>query len=298
MSNNTKSIFYALVAVLSWSTVATAFKITLRYLTYFDMLLIASATALLFFAFVLTIQRKWNIVQHLTLRQWRFFALLGILNPVAYYLVLFKAYESLPAQVAQPINYTWPFILLVMLALFSGKKIHRGKYIGIVLSFFGVTLISLGKSDSCGELSLAGIILGFLSAVLWATYWMVNNRKKDDVDGNVALFLSFLFGTLYLMVATIFVDVHLCNTEGILSAMYIGCFEMGLPFVFFAMALRTTTNPVIISQMSYISPFLSLFIISIFLAETIALTTIVGLILIVLGIVLNEFVFIEKNETT
>ena len=36
---------------------------------------------------------------------------MGLLNPVAYYLILFKAYTILPAQVAQPLNMIWPIVL-------------------------------------------------------------------------------------------------------------------------------------------------------------------------------------------
>ena len=58
MKKNTQAILLALAAVLSWSTVATAFKVALTYLTHFEMLLIASITSLFIFAIVLTFQRK------------------------------------------------------------------------------------------------------------------------------------------------------------------------------------------------------------------------------------------------
>lgn len=295
MQQNKKSILYGLVAVLSWSTVATAFKITLKYLTHFEMVLVAAATATLVFAAVLTLQRKWGLVRSLPARRWGYFALLGLLNPVVYYLVLFKSYDLLPAQVAQPINYTWPIVLLVMLALFSGQKIPGGKYVGMALSLAGVTMISLGKAQGDASISATGLVLGFLSAFLWAAFWMVNNRNKHLTDGNVSLFMSFLFGTLYLAVAALFVGVDLHSTKGVLAGMYVGAFEMGIPFVFFAMALRTTQNPALINQLSYLSPFLSLFLIAIFLGEAVAWTTVGGLVLIVAGIVLNEFVFVRNS---
>lgn len=294
MTKNSKAIIYALAAVLSWSTVATAFKIALTYLTHFEMVLVASATATVIFAVVITIQKKWSIVKHLGQQEWGYFSLLGLLNPVAYYLVLFKAYNLLPAHVAQPINYTWPIVLLIMLAVFGGQKIHASKYIGLIVSLAGVALISFGKSHEEGEFPLFGLILGFLSAFLWAAYWMVNNKNKKRTDGNVALFMSFLFGTIYLAIASTFVGVNLSTIPGILAGMYVGGFEMGIPFVFFAMALRDTNNPALVNQLSYLSPFLSLFLIAIVLGETIAATTIFGLVLIVLGIVLNEFVLGKK----
>ena len=108
MKKNTHSILLALAAVLSWSTVATAFKVALAYLTHFEMLLIASLTSVLIFSIVLTFQHKWGLVKQLNKKQWKELAFLGFLNPAAYYLILFKAYDMLPAQVAQPVNYACP----------------------------------------------------------------------------------------------------------------------------------------------------------------------------------------------
>lgn len=102
MTNDNKAIACACVAVLSWSTVATAFKMALRYLTHFEMLWVASLTSLVIFTVLLTVQRKWKLLGNLTGKQWGYYAALGLLNPVAYYLVLFKAYELLPAQGRSP----------------------------------------------------------------------------------------------------------------------------------------------------------------------------------------------------
>ena len=111
------------------------------------MLTVACVASLLVFTVVLTVQRKWGSVARLTRAEWGRFALLGLLSPVAYYLVLFKAYDLLPAQVAQPINYAWPIVLLVLLALFGGQPIPRKKYVGMFLSLGGVALISLGGGE-------------------------------------------------------------------------------------------------------------------------------------------------------
>ena len=43
----------------------------------------------------------------LSRRDWQQSLLPGLLNPCLYYLVLFKAYELLPAQQAQALNYSW-----------------------------------------------------------------------------------------------------------------------------------------------------------------------------------------------
>lgn len=278
------------IAVLSWSTVATAFKIALTHLTYYEMLVVASATSLLIFGILMTVQRKWALVAKLTARQWGILAGLGLLNPAAYYLVLFRAYDLLPAQVAQPINYAWPIVLLVLLALFAHQPIPPRKYIGMVVSLGGVTLISMGSGSlGQGGIPVGGLLLAALSAILWASYWMLNNRYKEEFDSSLTCFMSFFFGTLYLLAGTCVAEVHIDTLPGILSGMYVGGFEMGIPFICFGLAIRIGSNPALVNQLCYLSPFLSLFLIALVLGEQIATTTYIGLVLIVLGIVYNQY---------
>lgn len=288
MKENNQAIIYASLTVLSWSTVATAFKVALMHLTHFEMLLVASCTALLVFILVLTFQRKWSRVCNLTLRQWGYFACMGFLNPVGYYLILFKAYDLLPAQIAQPINYAWPIVLLFFFAVFDHQPIPRRKYIGMCFSLGGVILITLGGDSGGKNISFIGIILAALSACLWALYWWINNRKRD-IDASVNLFMTFFFGTIYLVIGACIVGAHIYTFSGIFSGIYIGCFEIAVPFVFFGLAMRKTTNHALINQMCYVSPFLSLFLISIVLGEQIALTTYLGLTFIVGGIIYNQY---------
>lgn len=289
MKDSNKAVLYAGLAILSWATVATAFKISLKHLSYFEMLLVASCTALAIFTVVMSLQKKWSLLKDFGAKNWGKFALIGLLNPVAYYLVLFRAYDLLPAQIAQPINYFWPIILLILLSIVTKTSIPKLKYIGMAISLGGVALISLGSgSGVSGGLPIGGLLLALLSAFLWAAYWIVNNKNRH-IDGTVTLFLSFLFGSVYLAIAALFVGVNFNSISGILSGMYVGAFEMGIPFIFFGLAIRKTNNAALINQMCYLSPFLSLFIIHVFLGEQIYPTTYLGLALIVFGIVFNEY---------
>lgn len=287
MTRNTKSIVLAACAVLSWATVATAFKIALHHLTVYNMLLVATVTAMLIYAAVMTIEGKWGSLRKMQEKLlWQTMGL-GVLNPVVYYLVLFQAYDMLPAQVAQPVNYAWPIVLLVLLAIFDHEPIAGRKYIGMAISVGGVVCISMGGGGLEGGVSVGGVLMALLSAVLWASYWMLNNRLRDKVDTTVSLFLGFFAGSVVLIAAGAVVGIHVDTTAGLLSGIYIGCFEMGIPFLTFGIALRITKNPALINQMCYLSPFLSLFLIAMVLGEKIAPATYSGLALIVAGLVYN-----------
>ena len=295
MKKNTHSILLALAAVLSWSTVATAFKVALTYLTHFEMLLIASLTSVLIFTIVLTFQHKWELVKQLNEKQWKELAFQGFLNPAAYYLILFKAYDMLPAQVAQPVNYAWPIVLLILLAVFAKQPIPSKKYIGMIISMSGVVMISLGTGQLSGmSVPITGVLLAAFSAFFWAGYWIVNNKHKHSIDAIVSLFGSFVCGSIYLIVCSPFFGFSVPNLNGLLAGMYVGGFEMAIPFICFGIAMRITSNPTLINQLCYLSPFLSLFFIAIVLHEPIVITTYIGLTLIVAGIVFNEY-FVKKK---
>ena len=289
MTKNSKSIVLASVAVLSWATVATAFKIALMHLSVFCMLLIATVTSFVVYTVMMAVENKWKILRTMPKDILVKTAMLGVLNPVAYYLVLFRAYDMLPAQMAQPLNYAWPIVLLLLLAVFNHERIPSRKYVGMVISVSGVVCISLGGGGVKGDVSVAGILMALFSAVLWAVYWMFNNRLSRNVDATVALFLEFFAGSAVLGLSGCFIGIEVDSLEGLLSGVYIGLFEMGIPFLTFGMALRMTKNPALINQMCYLSPFLSLFLISMVLGETIALWTYVGLALIVVGLVYNQY---------
>lgn len=289
MKSSTRSVLLGGVAVLSWATVATAFKIALAHMSVFEMLFVACASSLAIFTIWMTVTRSWGEIKTLTPALWARFALLGLVAPTAYYLVLFTAYDYLPAQIAQPLNYTWPILLAVLLAIFGHKPIPVSKYLGMVVSLAGVVFISIGGKGVTGELSMTGVLLAFGSAFLWALYWIINDSLKDKVSEVASLFLTFLFGMIYLSIGTIFNPISSLEPAAIWSGIYIGAFEMGIPFICFGMAIRTTDNPALINQMCYLSPFLSLFLIAIVLGEPIMTTTYIGLCLIVGGLVYNEY---------
>lgn len=296
MKDTSKSFIYVLIAVVSWSTVATAFKIGLRHYSHYELLLVSAISALLIFALVLSFQKKWVLIKRITHKEWGLFAITGLLSPAGYYLILFKAYDLLPAQIAQSINYSWAIVLTLLLAVFMKQRIPVLKFLGMAISLGGVALISLGSKSLSGvQLSLTGLFLAFISAFVWASFWILN-KKSEHTDNLLALFVSFLFGSIYLVIGSLFVDVQLQSLKGALSSLYVGLFEMAIPFIFFGLALKKTDNPALINQLCYLSPFISLFIIQSVLGESIYLTTIIGLLLIIGGILFNEYALEKKHK--
>lgn len=309
MNRATQAVLLGIVAVISWATVATAFKIALSMLSVYETIYLATLTALVIFTLWLIITGKWHEIGALSASDWGWLAIMGAVNPVAYYLILFQAYHLLPAQIAQPLNYAWPIVLLILLAIFRHQAIPPLKYVGMAVSLCGVIAISWGGEAIGNDLSLPGMALAAGSAVLWASYWMISDRlSRRGVSQAASLFIGFLFGSIFLSLMLLFpssTDLPLGigtfdipTSDAFLAGMYVGCFEIGIPFICFGMAIRISPNPTLINQMCYLSPFLSLALIATILGERIAPTTILGLILIVAGLIYNQYFAVRKRKQT
>jgi drug/metabolite transporter (DMT)-like permease len=289
VKNQTKAYLFALTAVACWSTVATAFKITLRHLDVWQMLLIASVTSVGVLGGILMVTGQFVALREFRAVDLRHSALRGFLNPFLYYAVLLTAYGMLPAQEAQSLNYTWSIVLVVMAILFLKQRLHLGSLTAVVVSYGGVLVIAThGRPWSLHFDNATGTALAVGSAFIWGAYWILNMR--DHRNEVARLFVNFAFGSLYSLVAALlWSDPWVFRPAGLAGAFYIGWFEMGIPFAFWLRALKLSENTARVSNLVYLSPFLSLVFINFFLGETVQAYTVVGLALIVAGIFLQQW---------
>ncbi len=288
MKTTDKSYLYAGLAVFLWSTVATSFKLGLSELDFIQLIFYASATSVVILFIILILQGKVKQLAHQTRNQWFNSLFLGAFNPVFYYLVLFKAYSLLPAQLAQPLNMVWPIVLTLLSVPLLGQKIGKWSIAGLFVSFAGVVFISSqGGLGGFQNTSLTGVLLALGSSVFWSLYWILNVR--DNRDGVVKLFLNFLFGLLLLSVVMfLFSDFKIQPGTGLYAAIYVGIFEVGITYVFWMKAMQLSTNNAKIGNMVFLTPFLSLIFIRFILNETLFVTTFIGLGFIVAGIFLQK----------
>lgn len=291
MTANQRAVTYALIAVLLWSTVATAFKITLQHMTPLMMVAIASTVSWLALLALTWQQKKWALLLPIWRERPWFFISLGLLNPAVYYLVLFEAYARLPASQAQPLNYTWAIALTFLAAVILKQRIRRRDWVAAVLGYIGVFVIATGGDISGFNFdSPVGVGLALLSTFLWAAYWILNTRHKADPV--VCLTLGFTMAVPLLVVAAISVEGLAAFSDiswrGWLAVSYVGLFEMGITFFFWLKAMREATNVALISNLIFISPFISLLLLATIIGESIYPSTIIGLLMIVIGLLVQR----------
>lgn len=283
---------YAAVAVVFWATSASAFKLSLQHLGVVPLLFVASVTSAAALLVYLVLTRRLSLLKSFTRRDYLFSAWLGFLNPFLYYLLLFKAYLLLPAQEAQPINFVWPLTLVLLSIPMLGQRIKATSIIAIFISFFGVVVIATRPETPADILSFRfssgpGVLLALSTTVVWSLFWIYNTRDRRDEA--VRLFLNFLFASAYILVVLLLLGKPpVPPWQGLVGGLYVGLFEMGITFLAWLKALKCAKTTAHVVNLIYLVPFLSLVVIALVVGETIRLSTVVGLILIVTGIVFQK----------
>lgn len=295
MKDQQKAYTYAVIVILIWSTVASAFKITLRYLDYSQLLFYASAVSTLTLFIALVVLNKISLLRKCTIKHYAQSLLLGILNPFLYYLVLFKAYSVLPAQQAVALNYTWAIQLVILSIPLLGQRIGVKSVFAVVVGYLGVVII-VTRGDIAGFriFNPAGVLLALGSAVIWALFWIYN--VKDRRDEVLRLFLNFVFGFVFILVYAVLSGTSMAApVAGYFGAAYVGVFEMGITFILWLKALRLSKTTAQISNLIYLTPFFALVLINVTVGERIHPSTVIGLLLVVVGILLQKYPFRRKK---
>jgi len=285
MKDQKRAVRYGLATVAMWSTVASAFKLSLAHLSPLQLLFYASLSSTLVLAGALAARGRLRAgLSAMTRAQWQRSLGLGALNPFLYYALLFAAYDLLPAQEAQPLNYTWAVTLSLLAVPMLGQRLRGRDLTALSISYGGVVVIAThGDVADLHFASAAGVALALASTLVWALYWILGTRDdRDPVAGLLANFLCSL--PLTFLAVLCFSDPFPGSFAGLAGAAYVGLFEMGLAFVTWLTALRCAENTARVANLIFLSPCLSLLLIHVVVGEAILPSTLLGLGLILAGL--------------
>ena len=141
-----------------------------------------------------------------------------------------------------------------------------------------------------------GVGLALVSTLLWASYWILNAKNKADPI--LGLLLGFLVALPVAIGLSIYEGAPWAQIpmSGWLAVSYVGLFEMGITFVLWLSALRLTQNTARISNLIFASPFISLLLLANIIGEEIHPSTLIGLVMIVCGLLVQQFYGKKKEK--
>lgn len=283
-----KPLLLGLVAVVMWSTIATAFKLGLRHQDPLQLLWIGAVWSWLLFTVAIVVAPKTKINRTQVIHA----GLLGLLNPLAYYVVLLTAYDLLPAHIAQPLNYTWAITTALLAIPMLKQKLSARMFTGIVIGYLGVLILLMGGEWTLTiKYNTTGVMLALASTLIWAIYWIGSIRVQLPpwwfmwIGFTIALPILTVFCLLY----TGFPELNVWNVG---TGAWIGFFEMGFAFLLWQRAMSATQSAAALSQLIFLSPLISLGLIVTVLGETVHWSALVALFFIIGG-----FLLVNRSQT-
>lgn len=286
-----KEYIYAIISVLLWSTTATVTKILLGNLDSIQILLFGSLFAVIFLFLINCIKGNLNEIKNYKLKDYSKIFTIGILGTFLYNLFLYLGINTMQASQAFIINYLWPIMTVIFACIILKEKITIKKIIAIIISFIGVIIVSSnGNLLNIEKSSIIGTIYCILAAISYGLFSVLN--KKQNYNKYISMMLyyltSFFISLIYCVCAK---KTFIPEMNQLLGLLWIGVFTSAIAFTSWAFALEKGDTAKV-SNIAYITPVISLVWTSVLLKENLNIYSVLGLIIIILGI----FIQMQNNK--
>ena len=277
-----KTYFLAGISILLWSTVATVTKLLLGTLNSIQVLSVSALFGAIFLLIVNAATGNLKNLKNYKLKDYIITILIGLPGTFFYYIFYYTGAARMPASQAFIINYLWPIMSVVFACVILREKMTVRKAIAIAMSFLGVVIVTGTDLAHFNVDTLIGSLFCILGAVSYGLFTALNQKMHYDKRLSMMMyyFTSFLLTSIINLASG---NSFTLNPVQILGLGWNGMFSMATASTTWAIALESGKTAKI-SNLAYITPFLSLTWTAIFLQEHISIYSILGLIVIVLGI--------------
>jgi drug/metabolite transporter (DMT)-like permease len=209
-------------------------------------------------------------------------AAIGIPGSLLYYMFYYAGTDILPASQAFIINYLWPIMSVIFACIILKEKMTLRKGLAIAISFLGVITVAGEGLFSFNKEAILGVGLCILAAISYGAFTALT--KRWSYDEGLSLMISFFSSFVLSGVISIFLGEKIqVGIPQMLGFAYNGIAIMAIATVTWALALKGG-NTAKVSNLAYITPFLSLVWTFFILHEPINPLSVLGLGIIILGI--------------
>lgn len=288
MAEEKISYLYVALAVLLWASTAAVGKLMLKNLNNLQVLFYTSLIASISLLIIVLFQKKFYVIKRYKLKDYWHFAYMGFIGVFLYYVFLFAGLMFAPAQEAFIVNYTWPIWAVIFAMILLKEEINIKKMLAIFLGFMGgYVVVTKGDIFSISIANIKGDLFAFAGAISYGIFSVLG--KKHDYERFTSIMFYYAFTFVFITISNlIFSEIPKISLYELAGLTWLGIFTSGLAFVFWFLALKHGDTAKM-SNIVFLTPFLSLVVIYFILGEQILFSSVFGLILIVAGIIIQSY---------
>ncbi len=250
----------------------------LFYSTIFSCILVSG---------IVLFEKKTKVLTTYLINDYTKIGVLGFLGTYLYYVLLYGALAVTSASEGFILAYTWPMLVIILAFPILKEKLTFIKLCSFFISFIGiVVIVTHGNIFTLSFTSIQGDMLALGGAAVFALFSVLG--KKYHYDQVVSVFIYFVTALIFITpTLLLFSSLKMPSIHVWLWLILNGFLVNGISYIFWFKALEYGDTSVV-SNALYLTPFLSLVYIRLFLGEQILISSIVGLVIIVSGIVLQS----------
>jgi len=284
---NIKAILKALFAVTVWGASFVATKIALQYGSPTTVVWLRFAMGVLILGFAVGLSKQFSLPQG---KDWGYFALLGFLG-----ITFHQWLQSTGLVTAQATTTGWiiastPIFMAMLGLLVLREYLVWYQIAGIILAAFGVLLVvTRGElaAVSTGQFGTPGDFLVLISAPNWAVFSALSRSGLKKHSSTLMMFYVMSFGWLFTSILFFFRsginEISSIPWDGWMAITFLGVCCSGIAYIFWYDALKVL--PVAqTGAFLYLEPIITVFVAALVLGENILLASLVGGIIILIGV--------------
>lgn len=206
--------------------------------------------------------------------RWSIGAGIGLSASSTFFVIASKLTTAANAVVLQ---YAAPVFVLIISAVFFKQKLRRKEVSTVAITMIGIVLFFL---DQLSPGSIPGNFFGILSGIFLALMLvMVGQGGKDDSIRMTGILLAHCLTAVIGTPAGLMTTTAATGQE-ILYIIILGIFQLGIPYVLFAIATRDCP-PLACSLIAMLEPLLNPVWVAIFVGEIPGTTALIGAAIII-----------------
>jgi drug/metabolite transporter (DMT)-like permease len=240
--------------------------------------------------------KKKQIKEHITIRQWKDGLILGVTLFLGGQGFLTWGTQYLSSSITGLLNSTIPlWVAIIGYLLYRwikkgtiGQKMTTRTIIGLVAGFGGLMLL-VGPSISSGEISPIGTIALIASSISWAIGSIYSTKAKLPINILASSGMIMICGGLMLTAVSFAfreyqnVDFMQISMQSLVAQIYLIVIITIVGFTDFYWLLRVTSAS-LANTFAYVSPVIAVLLGWAVLHEKLTITTIVAMIIILVGV--------------
>ncbi len=277
-----KAYILAAISIFLWSTVAVTTKLLLGPYDNIQVLWVSSffaGAALLIFNIASGNIKK---LKAYTIKDYAVSILIGLPGTFFYYIFYYAGTDLMLASQAFIVNYLWPIMSVFFACIILKEKMTARKGLAIGISFLGVIVVTSGELLHFNKTTLFGALFCMLGAVSYGMFTALS--QKESYEKSLTNMMGFAVSfALTTVISAAKGDLFIPTIGQTLGFAWNGIFTMAIATTLWVVALSKGKTAKI-SNLAYITPFLSLVWTGLILKEKLSILSVAGLVIIVLGI--------------